>query len=241
MPEQNKDALWYDEYYRKSSIDSAPWNEFLLPELTAALKPTHKLVELGCGQGQVLRYVSETKLLPPKNICGIDQSAVAIDFVRSQIPGGDFRVGDLHELHLQPGSFNVCLLMETIEHLTEPMPVLKEINTLLAPDGILYLSFPNFLHVPWLIIRILSKKLNKPNWVNLQPVDNIYTVFTVIKFLRDAGFEFEKAIGTMYCPPMPWRLLRHMEPPALTRALNTIGLWRLSFHPIMKFCKKNPS
>ncbi len=239
MPEQNNDALWYDKYYHDIPTDLAPWNKFLLPELAAVLKPNHKLIELGCGQGQVLRHVAETKLLPRKNICGIDQSRAAIDFVQSQIPGGDFRVGDLHELNLQPASFNFCLLMETIEHLTEPVPVLKRINELLASDGVLYLSFPNFLHAPWLAARLLSEKLNKPNWLNLQPVDNIYTVFTVTRLLRDAGFQFEKAIGTMYGPPMPWWLLRRLETPAFTRSLNALGLWRLSFHPIMKFCKNS--
>jgi 2-polyprenyl-3-methyl-5-hydroxy-6-metoxy-1,4-benzoquinol methylase len=238
LPNQNKDALWYDDYYRKNLTDVSPWNEFLIPELAGVLQPNHRLIELGCGQGHVLRYVAAAELLPQEQICGIDQSSVAVDFVRSQIPKGDFRVGDLHELNLQPESYDCCLLMETIEHLNEPLPVLRKINSLLAPGGVFYLSFPNFLHLPWLVVRILSEKLNKPNWIHLQPVDKIYTVFTVQRFLRETGFEFEKAIGTTYCLPMSWRLLRRLERPFVTRALNALGLWRFSFHPVMKFRKK---
>jgi 2-polyprenyl-3-methyl-5-hydroxy-6-metoxy-1,4-benzoquinol methylase len=237
MKTKNKDASWYDEFYEKPIVDMAPWNEFLLPELAATLKPTNKLVELGCGQGHVLQYISAAKLLPQENIYGIDQSQVAVDFVRAHIPKANLSVGDLHQLNLPAGNFDFCLLMETIEHLTDPLPVLHKINSLLKDDGVLYLSFPNFLHFPWLVVRILSEKLNKPNWIKLQPVDKIYTIFTVRKFLRTAGFELEKSIGTTYCLPMPWPWLRRLERPPLTRAFNALGLWWISFHPIMKFRK----
>jgi 2-polyprenyl-3-methyl-5-hydroxy-6-metoxy-1,4-benzoquinol methylase len=237
MTNETKAALWYDEYYRRVATDICPWNEFLLPELAAALKPGQKLVELGCGQGHILQYIAETKLLPPENIYGIDHSQVAVDFVRTRIPGANLSVGDLHQLDLPAESFDFCLLMETIEHLTDPLPVLEKINSLLKKDGVLYLSFPNYLHLPWLVMRILAEKLNRPNWVRLQPVDKIYTIFTIKKFLRSAGFELEKSIGTTYCLPMPWPWLRRLERPPLTRALNALGLWGISFHPVMKFRK----
>ena len=237
MTNEIKAALWYDDYYRRIATDICPWNEFLLPELADALKPKNTLIELGCGQGHVLQYISETHLLPQENIHGIDQSQVAVDFVRARIPKANLHAGDLHQLNLPPEHFDFCLLMETIEHLTEPLPVLDKINSILKPDGVLYLSFPNYLHLPWLVVRILAEKLNKPNWIQLQPVDKIYTVFTIIKFMRNAGFELEKGIGTTYCLPMPWPWLRRLERPPLTRALNALGLWRFSFHPIMKFRK----
>lgn len=234
---EKKAALWYDDYYQKTATDLGPWNEFLLPELAAVLQPQHKLIELGCGQGHVLRYIAETGLLPAKNICGMDQSLVAVDFVRAHIPAAHCFVGDLHKLDLPDASFDFCLLMETIEHLTDPLPVLQKINRLLSPAGVLYLSFPNYLHLPWYLVRILAEKFDKPNWINLQPVDKIYTVFTVKKYLQTAGFEWEKSIGTTYCPPMSWALLRRLERPWITRLFNRLGLWRISFHPIMKFRK----
>ncbi|HAO80960.1 MAG TPA: hypothetical protein DCQ92_18725 [Verrucomicrobia subdivision 3 bacterium] len=237
MTNESKAALWYDDYYRRIATDICPWNEFLLPELAGTLKPEHKLVELGCGQGHVLQYIAETKLLPQENIYGIDQSQVAIDFVRAHIPKANLSVGDLHQLNLPAENFDFCLLMETIEHLTDPLPVLGKINSILKEDGVLYLSFPNYLHLPWLIVRILAEKLDKPNWIKLQPVDKIYTIFTIKKFLRTAGFELEKSVGTTYCLPMPWPWLRRLERPPLTRALNALGLWWISFHPIMKFRK----
>jgi 2-polyprenyl-3-methyl-5-hydroxy-6-metoxy-1,4-benzoquinol methylase len=237
MTDRTKDAAWYDEYYARHMTDIAPWNEFLIPELERVLKPNQRVIELGCGQGHVLRYIAAANLLPQENICGIDQSAVAVDFVRKHIPNGQLYAGDLHDLNLKPASFDYCLLMETIEHLDHPQVVLQAIHNLLTPNGIFYLSFPNFLHLPWLVVRILAEKFNKPNWINLQPVDKIYTIYHVKRLLRQAGFEFERAIGTSYCIPLPWWLLRKLEPQGVTRALNSLGLWRISFHPIMRFRK----
>jgi hypothetical protein len=123
--------------------------------------------------------------------------------------------------------------METIEHLEAPMVALPKIRDVIAPGGILYVSFPNYLSLPWLPVRILSEKLNKPNWVVLQPVDKIYTTFHVKKLAAAAGFRFEKGIGSGYGPPVLYRA----EKEWMTKSLNALGLWQLSFHPILKFRK----
>ena len=204
MTNESKAVLWYDEYYRRIGTDIWPWNEFLLPELAGTLKPKHRLVELGCGQGHVLQYISETRLLPQENIYGIDQSQVAIDFVRSRIPRANLDVGDLHQLALPAENFDFCLLMETIEHLTDPLPVLDKINSILKEDGVVYLSFPNYLHLPWLIVRILAEKLDKPNWIKLQPVDKIYTIFTIKKLARLIAFRCHgRGCGDWNVRPLP--------------------------------------
>jgi hypothetical protein len=123
--------------------------------------------------------------------------------------------------------------METIEHLADPEPALQKISATIKTNGILYLSFPNYLHLPWLLVRILAEKLNKPNWIVLQPIDKIYTVFGVIKLLKKAGFASERGIGSLYWPPIiyPW------EPDKMTEIFNALRLYRFSFHPILRFRK----
>lgn len=135
--------------------------------------------------------------------------------------------------NLDAEAFDACLLMETIEHLEEPDRPLANIRRILRPGGMLYVSFPNYLHVPWLLVRILAQKLDHPNWIVLQPVDKIYTVFGVAKLFHKAGFEFVKGIGANYGPPV----LYPLETDGMTRLLNRFGLWRLSFHPILVFRK----
>ena len=230
---QAKEAAWYDEYYREVQSQMGAWYQFLLPELVQQLHQETKLLELGCGQAHVLRYLAGRNLIPEENIFAIDQSNTAVEFARQRLPKAKITTGDIYKLDYPDAQFEIILLMETIEHLEDPVPALHEIFRVTAPGGILYLSFPNFLHLPWLAVRILAEKLNHPNWIVLQPVDKIYTVFGVIKLLRQAGFSFEKGIGSGYGPPV----LYPLEKPFMTNTLNALKLWWLSFHPILKFRK----
>lgn len=229
------DAVWYDDFYQTKQVGLSPWYRFLLPELKKALEPNTKLVELGCGQAHVLRLLVAEKLLPEVNITGIDQSQTAVDSVRQQMPKARLMVGDIYDLRdLADDSFDICLLMETIEHLEKPEIPIANIHRILKKDGLLFVSFPNYLHLPWLVVRILAEKLNHPNWIVLQPVDKIYTVFGVIKLFRKGGFRFVKGVGSNYGPPV----LYSLETDGMTRFLNRLRLWRLSLHPILVFRKE---
>src|SRR6185369_6211523 len=118
-------------------------------------------------------------------------------------------------------------------HLENPEKPLSNIARILKPGGLLFVSFPNYLHLPWLLVRILAEKLNHPNWIVLQPVDKIYTVFGLITLFRKAGFDFRKGVGSNYGPP----ILYPLETDGLTRLLNGMRLWWVSFHPILVFQK----
>jgi 2-polyprenyl-3-methyl-5-hydroxy-6-metoxy-1,4-benzoquinol methylase len=229
------DTAWYDEFYKTPQIGRlAPWYRFVLPELRATLTPQTRLVELGCGQAHVLRLLAKENLLPEENITGVDQSQTAIEYASKHLPKARMMVGDLYELkNVEPEAFDVCLLMETVEHLEEPEIPLANIRRIIKPGGLLYLSFPNYLHFPWLLVRILAEKLNHPNWIVLQPVDKIYTVLGIIRLLDRAGFRFVKGIGSSYGPPVFYPL----ETDGMTRLLNTFRFWRFSFHPILVFSK----
>jgi 2-polyprenyl-3-methyl-5-hydroxy-6-metoxy-1,4-benzoquinol methylase len=230
---QAKEATWYDEFYKQVQTKMAPWYQYLLPDLLAELKEDSRLVELGCGQGHILRLLTRHSPIREENIFGIDQSTVAVEFTRKLLPKAHISTQDIYRLDFPPAHFHVCLLMETIEHLEEPLLALQRIREVIAPGGILYVSFPNYLSLPWLPVRILSEKLNKPNWVVLQPVDKIYTTLHVKKLVTSSGFTFEKGIGSGYGPPVLYRL----EKEWMTKSLNALGLWQLSFHPILKFRK----
>ena len=226
-------SAWYDKHYYEGVCSLASWHQFLLPDLIAECRADHKLIELGCGQAQVPRLLVEKGCLPAPQVYGLDQSSAAVAFCQRELPAGHFQVQDLYALDQPADTFDFCLMLETIEHLQRPEVVLRHIFRILKPGGLLYLSFPNYLHLPWFAVRLLAQWLNRPNWINLQPLDRIYTIFGIKRLVRNAGLDFVKGIGTTYGPPALYLWEREW----MTRGLNHCGLWWWSFHPILKFRK----
>lgn len=104
----------------------------------AGIRDNDKVLEVGCGAGHILERVPNGKLY------GIDISEI-------QIKRANERLGKRVELKKAPGEkipyedkyFDTILCSEVIEHVMEPLPLLKEINRVLKDDGLLSLSIPN--------------------------------------------------------------------------------------------------
>jgi ubiquinone/menaquinone biosynthesis C-methylase UbiE len=104
----------------------------------AEIKDTDKVIEVGCGAGHILERVPKGKLY------GIDISEI-------QIKRAKERLGKKVELAKAPGEkipyedkfFDKILCSEVIEHVLDPLPLLKEMKRVLKDDGILSLSIPN--------------------------------------------------------------------------------------------------
>jgi 2-polyprenyl-3-methyl-5-hydroxy-6-metoxy-1,4-benzoquinol methylase len=246
-PPRAQESEWYDQHYstRDTAIGAAygsekeliqhlgPWYTYALPELRKVITQQTKLLELGCGSGRLPAQLVAEGLLPAENITGLDQSKVAVENASKALPKAHFFPGDIYDLKLPRDTFHVATLMEVIEHLEEPDQALAQIYSVIAPGGYFLVSFPNFFHLPWLVVRILAEKLNHPNWVVLQPIDKIYTTSAVKRIVERSGFKLIRGTGSNYGPP----LLDRLERPWMTKLLNRLGLWWLSFHPIMVFQK----
>jgi ubiquinone/menaquinone biosynthesis C-methylase UbiE len=104
----------------------------------ASIKDTDAVLEVGCGAGHILERIDRGTLY------GIDISEV-------QIQRAQERVGHRAELKKSAGealpygdkSFDKILCSEVIEHVLDPISLLKEMQRVLKDDGILSMSIPN--------------------------------------------------------------------------------------------------
>jgi len=94
-----------------------------------------KLLDLGCFKGHFCKIMHgrgwETK--------GVDISREAIEFGKKEF-GMDLYYGELKELNLAPGSFDVATLWGVIEHFKEPRAAVKEVARVLKKDGLLVIK-----------------------------------------------------------------------------------------------------
>lgn len=100
-----------------------------------------KLLDVGAGSGGFLMAVRgryEHCLLH-----AVESQPSALAFLRNHIPGLEIVCDSAESLSDVSGSFEVIALLQVLEHLADPMAVLKQIRRLLSPGGVLMVTVPN--------------------------------------------------------------------------------------------------
>lgn len=106
-----------------------------------------RLVDCGCGEGLILRFVHEQ--FPDIHVSGIEYSD-SIDKARRMAEelGYEFNLvrGDLFQI-CRPGRtdpFDVMISLGLIEHFEDPASVLAQLSQMVVPGGCVITIIPNF-------------------------------------------------------------------------------------------------
>ena len=98
------------------------------------------VLDLGCGTGVVTRAIAARDGFAG-TVTGVDQSAEFIA-VAHRLAVGDgvadrvrFAVGDVHQLELPAGSFDVAVAHTLVSHVRDPLTVLAEAARVVRPGG----------------------------------------------------------------------------------------------------------
>lgn len=152
--------------------------DFIIPfiELHKVISPELKVLELGCGEGGVLKAFLEKGC----HCTGIDLSVSKIEegkkLMAKDIANGrlEFETRNIFNQEFQVELFNrfdLIILKDTIEHLPHQKDVLKILKAFLAKDGLIFFAFP-----PWRMPfgghqQIAVSKAGKAPYVHLLPKD----------------------------------------------------------------------
>jgi len=119
-----------DDHARRTAANSAA---FLLPHL----KETDLLLDLGCGPGSISLELAEWVA----SVVGIDEAPEAIsraedDRERRVTDNATFLVGDVYNLDYPDDTFDVVYAHQLLQHLADPVAVLREAYRVLKPGCI---------------------------------------------------------------------------------------------------------
>jgi SAM-dependent methyltransferase len=99
-----------------------------------------RIIDVGCGDGfhlQLLRDFGQ----PGWQLEGVDSSARAVEEgARARLK---IHEGDVEQLDLPQGAYDLALLIQTIEHVADPPGVLRAVRALLKPGGSLVIVTDN--------------------------------------------------------------------------------------------------
>ncbi len=114
-----------------------PWGELIV--LTERVKEGDNLLDLGCGNGRLL------KALPDVNFTflGVDANAFLIQQAQQDFPDSNFEIGEMPELKLEENSYDKVFLIASFHHLIdhqERILMLEKIYASLKPGGSLMMT-----------------------------------------------------------------------------------------------------
>jgi len=155
-----------------------------------------RVLDVGCSSGYLARPLVERGC----TVVGIEYDEAAAEIAREVCER--VLVGDVETMQLpfEPGSFDVVLCGDLIEHLREPERFLERVRPFLAPDGRLVLSTPNVAN--WAIrVGLLAGRWRYTERGILDRTHtHLFTRRTLVQALERAGYRVEKLDFTTPVP-----------------------------------------
>lgn len=124
---------WYDQMEQRMQADF-PEKVRLIRRATSGRDP-RRLIDVGCGKGFFVKACSDAGI----RAMGIDLSLSGVEYAK-RILGVKAVCGNLSQLKGTLGTFDTATLWATIEHVPEPVQLLRDIFDVLEPGGVLLLD-----------------------------------------------------------------------------------------------------
>jgi SAM-dependent methyltransferase len=174
-----------DEYVQRifDELQHKPFDRELLDRFAAAVKDVGLACDLGCGPGQVARYLHERGAA----VMGIDLSPAMVERAARLVPGVEFRQGDMTALDLPDESLAGIAAFYSLIHIPREdlAATLAELRRVLRPGGLLLIAF-----------HIGDETIHLDEWWG-HPVSvdfNFLPSAEIITHLPAAGFDLEELI-----------------------------------------------
>lgn len=154
--------------HRRAAFDSSVmW----LPAI-----PGGSVLEIGCGNGNLLTRLNHLGW----RVHGIEPDAKAAGIAQRR--GLHIINGELTDQTFEAETFDAIVMSHVIEHIGDPVTLLRRCRKILKPDGVLIMLTPN--------LNALGHRWFGRNWLHLDPPRhlNLFTRTTALTICQQAGF-----------------------------------------------------
>jgi SAM-dependent methyltransferase len=151
-------AGWWQDQFTDGA--DPEYEEQILPLVTEHLQGAGRVLDVGCGEGQVARHVTRT--VAGSTVVGVDPSVAQLVVARERGGGPMYARGAADALPLDDGSCDAVVACLVFEHITAVDEALAEVARVLRPGGVfLFLLNHPLLQVPgsgWIDDQVLGEQ-----------------------------------------------------------------------------------
>lgn len=151
-------------------------------------KNSGKMLDVGCGNGYFLRAAERNGW----EVFGTEVSSYSIEYCKKKF-GIQIQHGEIFDTKYAENYFDVITLWHTFEHVKDPITYLQEFNSILKPDGLIFILVPNE--------KFILNYLKGWNWIGKSEILEhlfFFSVDTLDSMLVNAGFKaIYRSLGTI--------------------------------------------
>ena len=114
------------------------------------------LIDIGCGTGFLIAEADSMGFEPS----GVAISQELLDKASVHAKSASLHCGLIEGLDLPGNSFDVCILSDTLEHVRDPVAVMRAVWNILKPDGVVLVATPS--------LDSFSARIMKDKWIELK-------------------------------------------------------------------------
>lgn len=146
MPEK-----YYFEYLKRT--DKFPQSVYhrakhqMVKRMFEELKPGARVLDAACGIGNIT-----AAYCPAYDVVGVDEQLSAIQYCCAHAKGR-YVHASLYHIPFGDNEFDLVLLLDAIEHFTEPVRVLHELQRVLRPGAKVLICTVNYANPLWFILE----------------------------------------------------------------------------------------
>lgn len=131
----------YDQGIKRNLFQKY-WHWRRFTEVLKIIQPvTGSILDVGCHSGTFTQKI--LKKTGSQKIYGIDISHSAAALAKKRIPNGNFQVADAVKLPFENNFFEAVFCLEMMEHVDDPVSVLKEIKRVAKSGSRIYILVPS--------------------------------------------------------------------------------------------------